>query len=170
MFKVECPAPTWMCEQLMILKRLVLFVLLASLSACAGMGSDLQAPRLSIVAASMTSADMFSQQFRVRIRAENPNARALPIKSIEYKLFLEGDDFAEGASMAPFSVPANGEQEFDLAVRTHFSSSIARLLSRLTGSNRSKIAYAFTGTVTLDMTFSPKLKFAESGEVDLARR
>ena len=141
-----------------------------SMSSCAGLSSDLQAPRLTLVGAGMSSGDLFSQEFRVRIRADNPNARALPIKQISYKLFLEGDSFAEGESAAPFSVPANGQQEFDLIVHTNFSSSIARLMSRLTGTNRSTIAYAFAGSVTVDTTFSPKLKFSETGEVDLARR
>jgi LEA14-like dessication related protein len=147
-------------------------VLLAAvlLGACAGMNSDLQAPRVTVVAASLTSADVFSQQFRVRVHVDNPNARPLPIKSIDYKLFLEGDSFAEGVSEAPFVVPANGEKEFDLTMQTNFVSSIGRLLSRLTGTNRTAIAYTFTGNVVADMTFSPRLKFAESGTVDLARR
>lgn len=139
------------------------------LSGCAGLTGDLQAPRLSLVSASLTSGDVFSQQFRVRVKAENPNARALPVKSIDYKLFLEGDAFAEGVSQAPFSVPANGEKEFDLTVRTNFVSSIGRLLSRLTGSSNRTIQYTFTGSVTVDVPFSPKLKFAESGTVDLGR-
>jgi LEA14-like dessication related protein len=144
-------------------------VALSLLSGCAGMTSDLQAPRLSLVSANMTSADVFSQQFRVRVKAENPNARALPVKSIDYKLFLEGDAFAEGVSAAPFSVPAYGEREFDLTIRTNFVSSVGRLLSRLTGSGNRIVQYTFTGSVTVDMPFSPKLKFAESGMVDLGR-
>ena len=144
-------------------------MVLSLLSGCAGLTDDLQAPRLSLVSANMTSADVFSQQFRVRVKAENPNARALPIKGIDYKLFLEGDSFAEGLSAAPFSVPANGEREFDLTMRTNFVSSIGRLLSRLTGTGNRTVQYTFTGSVTVDMPFSPKLKFAESGMVDLGR-
>lgn len=146
--------------------------LLATLgiSSCASTPDKLQPPHLTVVSASMTSADVFSQQFRVRIHVANPNTVALPVKSIHYELFLEGDDFAEGDSDAPFSVPANGEQEFDLAVRTHFVSSIGRLLSRLSGSNRAVVQYTLSGHVVIDKTFSPKLKFAENGTVDLGRR
>jgi len=140
------------------------------LHACIGMGTKLQVPRLTVIGANMTSADIFSQQFRVRVHVENPNARTLPIKSIDYKLFLEGDYFAQGESEAPFVVPANGEKEFDLVMSTNFVSSIGRLLSRLNGTNNSTIQYTFTGNVVVDTTFSPKLKFAESGTVDLGRR
>jgi LEA14-like dessication related protein len=145
-------------------------IALAALGGCFGMTSDLQAPRLTLVSANMTSADVFSQQFRVRIRAVNPNSMALPVKSIDYQLFLEGDSFAEGVSEAAFVVPANGEKEFDLTLRTNFVSSIGRLLSRLTGESRTSIQYTFMGTVVADMRFSPKLKFSETGAVDLARK
>jgi LEA14-like dessication related protein len=140
------------------------------LGACASMSTKFKAPRLTLIAASMASTDVFSQQFRVRVRVENPNALDLPIKSINYTLLLEGDNFSEGVSEAPFVVPANGEKEFDLNMQTNFVSSIARLLSRLTGTNRTTVAYAFTGYVTVDATFSPTLKFTESGAVDLARK
>ncbi len=142
----------------------------ALLNGCASMGTTLQAPRLTVVAANMASADVFSQQFRVRVHVENPNDRTLPIKSIDYKLFLEGDNFAEGMSDAPFIVPANGEKEFDLTMRTNFVSSVGRLLSRLTGTNNRTVQYVFSGSVVVDTLFSPKLNFTESGAVDLSQR
>src|SRR5712671_3791541 len=100
------------------------------LISCATKGK-LQTPRLTIVAANMVSADVFSQQFLVRVHVQNPNARPLPIKKINYKLWLEGDSFAEGESTAAFVVPANGESEFDMGVNTNFMSSIGRLLAHL---------------------------------------
>jgi LEA14-like dessication related protein len=118
----------------------------------------------------LTSADVFSQTFRVRLRVENPNDRALPIKMIDYKLFLEGDSFAEGQSAAPFVVPAKDDLEFDMPIRTHFISSIGRLLSHIAGTDRTQIEYVFSGSVTVDMPFSPKIKFNEGGVVDLRKR
>jgi LEA14-like dessication related protein len=125
---------------------------------------------MQIIGASMVSADVFSQQFRVRIHVQNPNARDLPIKRIEYKLFLEGDSFAEGESASSFVVPANGETEFDLPINTNFVTSVGRLLSRLAGTDRRQIQYNFEGSVVVGITFSPKIKFSEVGMVDLARR
>jgi LEA14-like dessication related protein len=118
----------------------------------------------------MLSADVFNQQFRVRVKIENPNAAPLRIKTINYKLFLETDSFAEGASVLPLVVPANDEKEFDLTVQTNFASSIGRLLSRLNGTNSNTMQYTFSGDVVIDASFSPKLKFAESGTVNLSRR
>ncbi|HTE41225.1 MAG TPA: LEA type 2 family protein [Steroidobacteraceae bacterium] len=133
-------------------------------------GPKFVAPKLTLVTASMMSADVFAQQFRVRLHVDNPNDRELPIRSIEYKLFLEGDGFAEGTSEASFVVPANGEKEFDLTMQTNFVSSIGRLLSRMSGTNRSSVQYSLTGKVIIDKRFGPKLDFAETGTVDLGRK
>jgi hypothetical protein len=67
-------------------------------------------------------------------------------------------------------VPANGEQEFELLMQTYFVSSIGKLLSQLKLANSNTVHYTFTGDVVVDMTFSPRLNFAESGTVDWARR
>jgi LEA14-like dessication related protein len=151
------------------LRGVAVLLVAASIAACASW-TNIKAPRLQIIGASMTSADVFSQRFRVRLHVSNPNTRDLPIKKIEYKLFLEGDSFAEGESEAAFVVPANGETEFDLAVSTNFVSSIGRLLSRLTGTDRRQIQYNFEGTVVVGVRFSPKIKFNETGMVDLTRQ
>src|SRR5215831_3094966 len=138
------------------------------IAACASKG-DWVAPRLSIVDANMISADVFSQQFRVRVHVQNPNPHDLPVKRIEYKLFLEGDSFADGQTEAAFVVPANGESEFDLLLNTNFISSIGRLLSHLTGTNNRTVHYNFEGTVFANVPFSPKFNFNEAGTVDLGK-
>jgi LEA14-like dessication related protein len=142
----------------------LLFAVLV-VSACAST-PKLSAPHLTIVSAGMTSTDVFSQQFRVRVHIQNPNASELPIKSIDYKFFIEGQGFAEGTSEAPFVVSASGEQEFDLLMQTYFSSSIGKLLSQLKMANSNTVHYTFTGDVVVNRTFSPKLNFADSGTVD----
>src|SRR5215471_11867564 len=137
-------------------------------SACVS-STHWQTPRVTVVGASMVSADVFSQQFRVRVHVHNPNTLDLPVKRLEYKLWLEGDSFAEGSVEAPFVVPAKGDQEFDLALNTNYISSIGRLIAHLTGTNRHTIQYNLEGTVVIDASFSPKIKFNEVGMVDLDR-
>ena len=62
------------------------------LSSCASL--QFESPKLSVVSVGMVSADVFSQQFRIRLHVHNPNTIELPIKGIEYTLFLQGDRFA----------------------------------------------------------------------------
>ncbi|HEY8538485.1 MAG TPA: LEA type 2 family protein [Steroidobacteraceae bacterium] len=141
------------------------FVCIGLLAACAALAPKIEAPRLSLVNVRMTSADMFNQNFIVRLHVENPNPRDLPVNGIDYKLFLEGDSFAEGVTNQPFVIPANGETEFDLPVRTNFVSSLGRLVSRLQG--RKQVQYVFEGKVLTDIGILNKIPFRQSGTVDL---
>lgn len=150
---------------LVFLRSCTLGVLLTALAACSSLAPKLETPRLTIVSVSMTSGDIFSQNFLVHLNVQNPNDRDLPVKGIDYQLFLQGDSFAEGVSNAPFVVPALGEKEFDLTVRTNFVSSIGRLLTRLNGKNT--VEYILEGKVLTDLGMIRKIPFQESGTVTL---
>lgn len=147
-----------------IVLRWAAFAAMFVLAGCA-LTPKLEVPRLSLVNVSMTSADIFSQQFIVRLHVQNPNDRDLPVNGIDYKLFLEGDSFAEGVSNQRFVIPANGETEFDLPVRTNFVSSLGRLVSRLQG--RKQMQYVLEGKVLTDIGLLNRIPFRESGSVDL---
>ena len=142
-----------------------LSALVLCLTSCSAFGPKLEVPQLSLVRVAMTSADIYNQQFLVRMHVENPNDRELPIRGIDYELFLEGDSFAEGVSNKPFTVPAKGETEFDMVVRTNFVSGVARLMSRLNG--RQQVQYVFEGKVLTDISMAKKIPFQESGTVSL---
>jgi LEA14-like dessication related protein len=135
------------------------------LGACSMLGPKVEVPRLTLVRIAMTSADIYNQQFLVRVHVQNPNDRELPIRGIDYKLFLEGDSFAEGVSEKPFVVPALGETEFDMTVRTNFVSGMGRLVSRLNG--RDQVQYVVEGKVLTDIGMAKKIPFQESGTVSL---
>jgi LEA14-like dessication related protein len=149
-----------------LLTKLMCVLGLLMLSACSTL--KFETPKLSVINVGMVSADVFSQQFKIRLHVRNPNDRELPIRAIEYKLFLQGDSFAEGFSNEPFVVPALGEAEFDTVVRTNFMSSVGRLLSKMNTSDQGKVQYGFTGTVILSKGMLKKLPFSEQGMVDLA--
>ena len=140
---------------------------LLALSACSMFAPKFSSPTLSVVSIGTVVADMFSQQFRVRVHVDNPNDRALPVKAIEYSLYLQEDRFAEGESSESFVVPARGETEFDMTVKTSFMSSIARLLSKLDPSGQ--VDYDLAGKVHVDLPFMKTIPFHQHGKVDLAK-
>ncbi len=149
-------------------RKLLGWVALLALSLLTGcVSSQFEAPKLSVVNVGMVSADIFSQQFRIRLHVQNPNSRELPIKGIEYELFLQGDSFAEGMSNQPFVVPALGEAEFDTVISTNFMSSVGRLLSKLNSSDGNQVQYAFVGKVHLTKGMVRKIPFSEQGMVEL---
>ena len=139
--------------------------LVLCLTACSMLGPKIEVPQLTLVRVAMQSADIYNQQFLVRMHVENPNDRELPIRGIDYELFLEGDSFAEGVSNKPFVVPAKGETEFDMIVRTNFVSGVARLMSRLNG--RQQVQYVIEGKVLTDISMAKKIPFQESGTVSI---
>ena len=146
--------------------RATMVCVVLCLAGCSAFAPKIEQPRLSLVSIGMMSADIFNQQFRVRLHVENPNDRDIPVEGLDYELFLEGDSFAEGVSNNAFVIPALGETEFDLTVRTNFVSSIGRLVSRLNG--RTQVQYVLEGKVLTDIGMFKKIPFRESGTVDLA--
>jgi LEA14-like dessication related protein len=141
---------------------------LAMLAGCSSFGGPkLEVPRLTLMRVSTTSADMFSQQFLVKMNVENPNDQELPVKAIDYKLFFEGDSFAEGMSKRAFVVPAKGEIEVDMTVTSNFVSALGRLLTRLNG--RDQINYVFEGTLMTEAKSAKKIPFQETGSVQFTR-
>jgi LEA14-like dessication related protein len=148
-----------------VARLLLIFALLVTASGCSALRPELEAPRLAIVHVSMTSADIFNQQFLLRVNAQNPNKRELKIKGLDYTLFLEGDGFAEGMLNKPFTIPAEGETDFDMTVKTNFVSGIGRLLSRLNG--RTQVNYTLQGKLLTDIRFLKKIPFEETGSVNL---
>src|SRR5688500_13404811 len=105
-----------------IMRVLLIVAFLFTSASCSALRPELEAPRLALVHVAMLSADIFNQQFLVRVNVQNPNDQDLKIKGLDYKLFLEGDGFAEGVANKPFTIPALGETDFDMTVRTNFVS------------------------------------------------
>jgi LEA14-like dessication related protein len=136
---------------------------------CSTFAPKLEAPTLSLLGIQMMSADMFAQKFRVRVKVENPNEMELPVRGLDYKIFLMGDSFAEGVSSDSFVVPAQGEAEFDMVVTTNFVSSFGRLISRVGGGKLEDLDYEIAGEVMLDKGFVRKIPFSHHGKVDVAR-
>lgn len=148
--------------------RLTAAAVLLTLGACAGLG-DLQTPELDVLGVQMLSTDMFAQRFVVRMHVQNPNDVELPVKGIDYKLLLMGDQFAEGTTDEAFVLPALGEAEFDMTVTTNFVSSLGRLVSRMGGGKLENVEYELAGTLFIDKGMVRKVPFNKRGTVDFTR-
>lgn len=137
----------------------------ALLSACA-LAPKLEAPKLSIVDAQVLSTDLWSQRLKLRLRVQNPNDRALPVKGLEYTIEVEGQQFASGESAASFVVPAMGQAEFDTNVTTNLAGALMKLLSH--GPNAGHdVSYRLSGKVSLSEGFLRSIPFDERGTFKL---
>ncbi len=145
---------------------LLLLAVMVSMSSCTMLRPKVEPIRLMITTVAMTSPDMFNQQFLVHMHVENPNDREILVSGVDYKLFLQGDGFAEGLANTKFKLPPKGEQDVNLPVSTAFASSFARLISRLGGSKR--LQYVIEGTLLTDISMYKKVPFRESGTAELS--
>lgn len=151
------------------LLRATFVALLVTLASCASLGPKLVAPQVSMVGIQIMSADMFAQQFMVRVKVENPNDMEIAVSGLEYEIFLMGDSFAEGASDSSFVLPAKGEAEFDMIVKTNFVSSLGRLVSRTNGGKLENVPYQVTGKLRLEKGIMRTIPFSRAGTVDFTK-
>ena len=139
----------------------VFAVVLAALTLAGCAATHFETPRLSVADVEVLGGELWQQRLRVRMHVHNPNERALPIKSIEYTLEVQGQPFASGESSAPFVVPALGDAEFDMNVTTNVAGALMGVLSRYGGSG--EIDYRLVGKVSLSEGFLRTIPFDERG-------
>ena len=151
------------------LLRATFVALLVTMASCSSLGPKLMAPQVSLVGIQIMSADMFAQQFTVRVKVENPNDLEIAVSGIEYEIFLMGDSFAEGAADSSFVLPAKGEAEFDMIVKTNFVSSLGRLVSRTSGGKLEDVPYQVTGKLVLEKGIMRTFPFSRAGTVNFTK-
>jgi LEA14-like dessication related protein len=124
-----------------------------------------QTPKLSVADVQVLGGEIWQQRLRVRLHVQNPNERALPVKSIQYTLEVQGQAFAEGESLQPFVVPPLGEADFDMNVTTNAAGALMGLLSHYGGSG--VIDYRLVGKVSLSEGWLRSIPFDERGTFKL---
>ncbi len=145
----------------------LLFVAVLALDAGAcSLAPHFEHPHLSVIGVEVEGTQLLEQRFRVRVRVDNPNDRALPIRGLSFTMQVAGEDFGYGASAAPFTVPALGSAEFETIVTTDLATTLLRILPKL--KDRSQpIEYRLTGKVETELTFLSSVPFDQRGTFTL---
>jgi len=141
---------------------LVLFVLL---SGCAYLPSGTEPPRVHLVGLQLTQVDVFEQRYRLRLRIQNPNDFALNIRGLDFRVEVNGEQFAEGVSSKAVEVPGFGEAVTEVEVSSSLWS-LARQFRDRTAAPES-IAYRLHGRVALEGVALP-VGFESTGEFGFA--
>ena len=149
--------------------RALALAALTALAACSTFGKKIETPTVDVTGVQILSADMFAQSFKVRLKVQNPNDFDVPVESIDFKLFLMGDEFGEGVTEASFLLPAHGEAEFDTLLNTKFVSALGRVVSRKGGNKLENVEYAISGTLYLSKGFVREVPFSHKGLVDFSK-
>jgi LEA14-like dessication related protein len=141
------------------MRKLLIILLALGLSGCSLFVPKLERPTLSVVKVQLLKSDLWHQELRVRMRVQNPNDRALPVKGIVYQLDVEGQELAHGMSGDSFVVPALGEAEFDMSV----SANMANMLIKLLNKGGTEVEYRIYGKISLSAGLLRSIKFDDHG-------
>jgi LEA14-like dessication related protein len=135
---------------------------------CAGFGSRLEPPKLSVVGVEIVRGDLFEQRFKARMRVQNPNDRSIAVRGVSYTLHIGGEELGRGLSGSSFTVPALGEAEFDMLVTVNLAGTVMRLLERARSDGLpDSLSYRLRGEVKLSEGFVRTIPFDEKGAVKL---
>ena len=135
---------------------------------CAGFGSRLEPPKLSVVGVEIVRGDLFEQRFKARMRIQNPNDRSIAVRGVSYTLHIGGEELGRGLSGSSFTVPALGEAEFDMLVTVNLAGTVMRLLERARSDGLpDSLSYRLRGEVKLSEGFVRTIPFDEKGAVKL---
>jgi LEA14-like dessication related protein len=135
---------------------------------CAGFGSRLEPPKLSVVGVEIVRGDLFEQRFKARMRVQNPNDRSIAVRGVSYTLQIGGEELGRGLSGSSFTVPASGEAEFDMLVTANLAGTVMRLLERARSDGLpDSLSYRLRGEVKLAEGLVRTIPFDEKGSVRL---
>lgn len=144
-----------------------LLVVLAVPAGCASLFPRLETPRLSLVSVEMAEATLFEQRLVVRLRVQNPNDIALPVRGLTVDFELAGQDFAQGVSARAFEVPAFGEAEFDMMITANAATALLKLATRGDALKREALDYRIRGTLSTRLGMLRSVPFEEAGKIPL---
>jgi LEA14-like dessication related protein len=149
------------------MKIVIALMVAACLAGCAALAPKLEAPDLSIVNVELMDSTLLEQRMRVRMRVQNPNDRSLPVRGLSYTLEVDGQELAQGVSDNSFNVPAFGETEFDMTLRTNMALTLLRVLGKGGSTNTDAIGYLIRGRVSLSEGFVRSIPFEHRGVFNL---
>jgi LEA14-like dessication related protein len=142
----------------------------AVLSGCAGFGTKLETPHLSIVNAELVKGDLFEQRLRVRMRVQNPNDRELAVNGITYGIEVAGQELGRGMTSSSFTVPRLGEAEFDMNINVNLAATLLKLATqadRNPAGTPQTLDYRIVGKVALAKGLLRSIPFEEKGVLNL---
>jgi len=146
--------------------RLLAILGVVALSACAGIGTQLETPEITFVGIRAIEASLFEQKLEVRLRVQNPNTIELPVNGLDVDVELAGEPFATGVSAREFIVPAHGEAEFDMIVTANAASALFKIAGG-DRKSREEVGYRLRGKLSTRVGLLRSIPFEESGTLPL---
>lgn len=151
----------------MILRMVLLAAVTATLGACASATTHVDSPRVSLNQVDVQKLDLDAQTVLLRFDVTNPNPFPLPVRSISYRVDLDGYRFASGESTADFTVPAQSDTAFAISAELDLLKTAPRLIQIVRQGAHRNIPYSLEGKFEVDVPSAPAVPFEETGTIRL---
>ena len=151
----------------MKLKELIVGMLaLILLSGCAGVGKQLDPPRISLANIRVQEVTGLETAFQIQLRVFNANDVDLNVKGIKAELEINGQPFATGVSNTPVEIPSYGTE---LVTVTVYSSVIKMFRSVYGLKDSEELKYRLNGKLRVagGNGLPVSLPFESEGQVTL---
>ena len=149
----------------MTIKLVWLLVIVSPLFSCAVIPIQPEPPHISLVDLKPLDMGLFEQRYRLRLRIQNPNSFALPITGMDYTLYLNDREFAQGVSPNSTTIPGLGERVIEVDVVSNLARAFEQLLA---WGIEDGLRYRLAGGLRLQRT-AVRLPFEYQGEISLMR-
>lgn len=141
---------------------LVSIVLVAAFTAaCTALPFNAKAPKISVAEVSLKRLGVFEQIFDVGLRVNNPNDFDIDIEGLEFKLEINGREFATGVAHTHAQVPAFSSAVVHVDTTTQ-SSDLLQQMKTLPEILKDGVPYRIHGRIKIDQ-LSNWLPFDRSG-------
>lgn len=149
-------------------RRALLLILATTLlsTGCSLLQDDLQPPTIKLVSIMPDTSSITELGFRCRLRLDNPNDIALPIKGGELQLTLAERSAARGRLADDVTIPAQGSTEVDALVAINVISAAA-IIAGLVDRPDGMLQYEVEGYIDVGISRLGRIRFDESGEFSL---
>jgi LEA14-like dessication related protein len=136
------------------------------LSGCAGFGTTLKPPRVSLADIRLTELKVFESIFQIELRVFNLNDGPIEVKGLDCDLELNGKKFASGVSDVQTEIPSYGTTTLPVVVY----SSVLDMVKGVVGlQNKDRLKYKIVGNLRVEAGFLvPSLiPYESEGEISL---
>jgi LEA14-like dessication related protein len=156
-----------MFRSIRIIKIIGVLVASLALSGCAGVGKQLDPPRVSLANIRVEEVRGLETAFEIQMRVFNANDVDLKVKGIKAELDINGQPFATGVSNSPVEIPSYGTELVTVTVY----SSVIKMFKRFYGLKGSEeLKYRLNGKIRVSAgnnMMPTSLPFESEGQVSL---
>ena len=146
---------------------MAVFVASLAIAGCAGVGKQLEPPRISLANIRIQEVAGLETAFEIQMRVFNANDVDLKVKGIKAELEINGRPFATGVSNTPVEIPSYGTELVTITVY----SSVIKMFKSVYGLKESEeLKYRLDGKISVsagNQMMPTTLPFESEGQVSL---